>query len=29
MGFELGQGYLWAKAMPVDIASKWLTDSFN
>ena len=28
MGFELGQGYLWAKAMPVDVASKWLTDSF-
>jgi len=26
MGFEFGQGYLWAKAMPVDIASKWLTD---
>lgn len=29
MGFELGQGYLWAKAMPVDVASKWLTDSFD
>ena len=28
MGFELGQGYLWAKAMPVDIASKWLAESF-
>jgi diguanylate cyclase (GGDEF)-like protein len=29
MGFELGQGYLWSKAMPVDMASKWLTESIQ
>jgi EAL domain-containing protein (putative c-di-GMP-specific phosphodiesterase class I) len=29
MGFELGQGYLWSKAMPIEIASNWLTESFN
>jgi diguanylate cyclase (GGDEF)-like protein len=29
MGFEFGQGYLWAKAMAVDEASKWLTERVN
>ncbi len=29
MGFEMGQGYFWAKAMPVNVASQWVGDNFN
>lgn len=29
MGFELGQGYLWARAMQVDVASKWVAANSN
>jgi c-di-GMP-specific phosphodiesterase len=26
MGYEFGQGFFWAKAMPLDVASQWLVD---
>jgi diguanylate cyclase (GGDEF)-like protein len=26
MGYEFGQGFFWAKAMPLDVASQWLVN---